>query len=74
MSAHQNRSRRAPAPGSNPDPAQIRAAREAAGLTQTQAADLVWYTLSAWQRWEQGERRMHPAIWWAWQQRSRGLS
>ena len=62
MTSHPNRSRRIAAPGRNPKPAEIRAAREAAGLSQTAAAALVYCTLSGWQRWEQGERRMHPAI------------
>lgn len=66
MTNHPNRSRRSDAPGRNPKPAEIRAAREAAGLSQTAAAALVYCTLSAWQRWEQDERRMHPAIWELW--------
>lgn len=69
MSNHPNRSRRGDAPGRNPDPAEIRAAREAAGLTQTQAAEIVWGNLRSWQNWEAGATRMHPAIFWAWQQR-----
>lgn len=51
------------APSSNPQPKDIRAARNSAGLTQSEAAALVYSTLSAWQRWEQGERRMHPGLW-----------
>jgi len=51
----------------NPTPAEVRAAREAAGLTQTEAAALVCTTLRAWQAWEQegGEyaRRMHAGLW-----------
>lgn len=47
----------------HPTPEQVRAAREAAGLTQTGAASLVYSTLSAWQRWEQGERKMHAGLW-----------
>lgn len=66
---HPNRSRRPDTPGRNPSPEEIRAAREAAGLTQREAAALVWATGSAWENWEQGLRRMHPAIWWAWQRR-----
>lgn len=59
----------APAPGTNPKPRQIKAAREAAGLTQTEAAELVYSTLRTWQDWEaegQSQRRMHPAIWELW--------
>ena len=32
-------------------------------MTQAQAAALVHSTLRAWQRYEYGERRMHPALW-----------
>ena len=35
-----------------PTPAQIRAARTKAGLTQTQAASLIGKSLRAWQMWE----------------------
>lgn len=63
MTNHPNRSKRAPHSARNPAPDQIRRAREAAGLTQTQAAALIYCTLSAWQRWEAGERSMHPAFW-----------
>lgn len=69
MPNHPNRSKRSPAPGSNPKPSQIRAEREAAGLTQTQAAEKVYATLRTWQDWEaEGDtnRRMHPAIWELW--------
>jgi transcriptional regulator with XRE-family HTH domain len=44
-------------------PAEIRAAREAAGLTQTAAGELLHTTCRAWQQWEAGDRRMHPAMW-----------
>lgn len=47
----------------NPNPNEIKKARTAAGLTQTQAAKLVHVVLSSWQRWEAGERKMHPAYW-----------
>lgn len=47
----------------NPPPATIRAARKAAGLTQTEAARLVHASLRSWQDWEGGRRKMHPAIW-----------
>ena len=62
---HPNRS--AGHPARNPTPAEVRAAREAAGLTQTQAAALVRATARNWQQWEQTEgsnaRRMHPGLW-----------
>lgn len=63
MTAHPNRSRRGHPPARNPEAAAIRAARHAAGLTQKQAAASVYSTLRTWQAWEQGDRRMHPAIW-----------
>lgn len=46
-----------------PTPEQIRAAREAAGLTQTAASTLVHSTLRRWQEWEEGKHRMHPGLW-----------
>jgi putative transcriptional regulator len=61
MTAHPNRSRAAAA--ANPAPADVRAAREAAGLTQTQAAHLIHSTLRAWQEWEAANRRMHAGLW-----------
>lgn len=67
MPNHPNRSKRAPAaPGSNPRPSEIKAAREAAGLTQAAAAELIHSTLRAWQNWEaeggDEARRMHPGL------------
>lgn len=47
----------------SPAPPDIRAARKAAGLTQTEAARLVHGTLRAWQEWEAGNRQMHPGLW-----------
>lgn len=53
---------------SSPSATDIRAARKAAGLTQGQAAALIYSTLRAWQGWEAGAesdsgRRMHPGLW-----------
>jgi putative transcriptional regulator len=45
-----------------PQPEQIRAAREQAGLTQAQAAALIGYTMRAWQEWEAGNRGMRRAL------------
>ena len=65
VSNHPNRS--AGHPARNPSPAEVRAAREAAGLTQTQAAALVHASTRNWQQWEQeagsNVRRMHPGLW-----------
>lgn len=65
--AHPNRSKRKDAPFRNPDPEEIRALREAHGLTQPEAARLALATLRSYQDWEYGQRRMHPAIWHWWQ-------
>jgi DNA-binding transcriptional regulator YiaG len=43
-------------------PEAIKAARAASGLTQTQAAALIYCTLRGWQDWEGGQRAMHPAF------------
>ncbi len=61
---------RSPVPR-NPDPAEVRAAREAIrahfglGITaaQTWCAAQVHTTCRVWQQWEAGDRRMHPAFW-----------
>lgn len=49
-----------------PKPAEIRRARESVGLTQTAAAHVALSSLRAWQYWEAGKTRMHPAIWQYW--------
>lgn len=61
MSNHPNRGPKGPF--ANPAPADIIAGREAAGLTQTQAAALVHGSLRTWQQWEAGDRRMHAGLW-----------
>jgi DNA-binding transcriptional regulator YiaG len=63
VSNHPNRSTRIPHAARNPTPAEIRAARLAADLTQTQAGALVHTTCRVWQQWEAGDRKMHPAFW-----------
>lgn len=63
MPNHPNRSRRHRSLAANPTPAEISAAREFVGLTQQEAAELLHISLRAWQRYEAGERRMHPALW-----------
>lgn len=47
----------------NPTPLEIRAARKAAGLTQTQAAKMVDAGLRTWQQWEAGDRKMQLGLW-----------
>lgn len=44
-------------------PAEIKAARTAANLTQTQAGSAVGGTLRTWQDWESGRRAMPVAAW-----------
>lgn len=61
-----------------PTPKEIRSARDKAGLTQTQAALLVYSTLRTWQNWEapidSKERRPMPAsIWVLFQLRTKQL-
>ncbi len=67
MTAHPNRSRRAPSAARNPSPAEVQAARHAAGLTQAGAASIVHTSVRSWQQWEAEEgpssRSMHPAFW-----------
>ncbi len=46
-----------------PTPEQIIALRKQAGLTQTECARLVYSELRTWQYWENGARKMHPALW-----------
>ena len=60
MTSHPNRSQSGPA--STPTPAAIKNIRVALGLTQTDAANLIYTTCRNWQKWEQGENRMHPAF------------
>jgi DNA-binding transcriptional regulator YiaG len=67
MANHPNRGRAGNA-ARNPSAEEVKAARQAAGLTQTAAAGLVYTTCRAWQQWEAeegapGHRRMHPAFW-----------
>ena len=47
---------------SPPGPDVIKLGRNAAELTQSQAAQLVHVTPGAWQKWELGKAKMHPAI------------
>lgn len=61
---HPNRSKqRYDAPDRNPSPDEIRGAREDSGLSQRDAAKLIYCTERAWQDWESEARRMHPAFW-----------
>jgi len=46
----------------NPSPEAVRRARQAVGLTQTEAARTVSVSMRAWQQWESGERAMQPGL------------
>lgn len=46
----------------SPTPEQVKAARTAAGHSQTQAAETIYKGLRTWQQWEKGERAMDPAL------------
>lgn len=61
---HANRGQRGPA--STPAPDEIKQARAAAGMTQSEAAALIYSTMRTWQDWESGARRMHPAFMELW--------
>lgn len=66
MANHPNRStwRCAIAP---PSPQEVRASREAVGLTQAQAAEIAGLASSKrWQEYEAGERRPAAATWELW--------
>lgn len=49
--------------GESPTADEIRAARDRAGLTQAQAAQLVHALERSWQHWEGGKHAMPPAAW-----------
>ena len=56
----------------SPDPEDVRAARNSAGLTQEQAAQVIGATRRAWQEWEAGRRNMPGAKWELFQIKTRG--
>ena len=47
----------------NPTPEQVKQARATAGLTQKQAAEVIYKKVLAWQRYESGDRAMDAAYW-----------
>jgi putative transcriptional regulator len=63
MTNHPNRGQDPYRAGRTPGPAEVIAARAAAGLTQIACAQLIHCGLRSWQDWEAGERQMHPAFW-----------
>lgn len=70
---HPNRSRRTDTAGRNPTPAEILEARQKADLSQEEAARLVHSVRNAWQQWEYGDRKMHPAFWELFQRKVKEL-
>lgn len=58
-----NHPSRADSPGRSPGPAQIRALRRAAGISQTGLADRLGVSLRTVQGWEGGESSMQPGTW-----------
>ena len=44
-------------------PAALKALRKSAGLTQVQAAELIYSTRRTLQDWEAGIAPMHPGLW-----------
>lgn len=75
MSNHPNRSRREHASrfDINPTPEMLRAARQQLGLTEAEAAAVVYRRAQAWQDWESGTRRMGPGDWTLFRVRTRLL-
>lgn len=63
MANHPNRSRLIKHLAANPTPEKIRATRESLRLDYAAAGAIVHSSARAWQSWELGDRRMHPAIW-----------
>lgn len=63
MSNHPNRGPKGPQ--SNPTPAEIKALRASYDLTQAQMAPIIMYSLPGYIKFENGQNRMHPIIWWA---------
>ena len=43
-------------------PEEIKSLRLEAGLTQQQAAELIYCSVGAWKKWESGDREMHRAF------------
>ena len=61
MTNHPNRGA-AQTVAANPTPEAILQAREAAGLSQSEAGAMIYSGLRSWQHWEWGTRRMHPGL------------
>jgi hypothetical protein len=59
----QRSTRKSDSPGKSPAPDDIRAAREASGLTARKAAALVHRSQDWWEAIEKGERQMDATAW-----------
>lgn len=46
----------------SPTTLEIKQARIDVGLTQTQAAELIYKSIRTWQQWEKGDREMDAAF------------
>lgn len=62
MVNHPNRSTRGETVRPAPSPEDVKDARQQTELTQEAAAESIYSTLRAWQDWESGARKMHPAL------------
>ena len=69
MTTHQNRGRLEVA--LSPSAPEIRAARDALGITQAEAASRALVSTRAWIKWESGERPISGAAWALFRLRSR---
>lgn len=49
--------------GVAPTPAEVKAWRHNAGLTQAEAAARIYVTVRSWMHYEAGTRRMRPSSW-----------
>ena len=47
----------------SPSADQIKAVRQNAKLSRKEAAAMLHASVRTWEKWEVGERRMHPAFW-----------
>jgi DNA-binding transcriptional regulator YiaG len=50
---------------------EIKAARKAANMTQTEAAESIGFKLRTWQDWEGGRRKMRDVVFELFQQKSK---
>ncbi|MBA9859505.1 XRE family transcriptional regulator [Ralstonia insidiosa] len=63
MASRPSRRQAEPSFPGNPPPAEIKATRVRADISQAAAAKLIYKTTRAWELWEAGKRRMDPAFW-----------